>query len=89
MTHDVIVVGSGAAGLTAALGLAERLKVLVLAKGDSLAYRPVKLGRLSDDGLRIVQSGLEPGEKVVVEGQYRLTQGARVRLSSPKSGAAG
>lgn len=31
--HDVIIVGSGAAGLTAALGLAERLKVLVLAKG--------------------------------------------------------
>ncbi|MBW8784628.1 MAG: L-aspartate oxidase [Novosphingobium sp.] len=34
MTHDVIVVGSGAAGLTAALALAERLKVLVLAKGS-------------------------------------------------------
>ena len=31
---DVIVVGSGAAGLTAALALAERLKVLVLAKGS-------------------------------------------------------
>ena len=34
MPHDVIVVGSGAAGLTAALALAERLKVLVLAKGE-------------------------------------------------------
>ncbi len=33
MPHDVIIVGSGAAGLTAALGLAEKLKVLVLAKG--------------------------------------------------------
>ncbi len=32
--HDVIIVGSGAAGLTAALGLAEKLKVLVLAKGS-------------------------------------------------------
>jgi L-aspartate oxidase len=31
--HDVIVIGSGAAGLTAALALADRLKVLVLAKG--------------------------------------------------------
>jgi len=31
--HDVIVVGSGAAGLTAALALAERLRVLVIAKG--------------------------------------------------------
>ncbi|GGB92879.1 L-aspartate oxidase [Novosphingobium endophyticum] len=31
--HDVVVVGSGAAGLTAALALADKLKVLVLAKG--------------------------------------------------------
>ncbi len=31
---DVIIVGSGAAGLTAALALAEKLKVLVLAKGS-------------------------------------------------------
>lgn len=35
--HDVIVVGSGAAGLTAALTLAETLKVLVLAKGSLTA----------------------------------------------------
>ena len=34
MRADVIIVGSGAAGLTAALALAERLKVLVLAKGE-------------------------------------------------------
>ena len=32
--HDVIVVGSGAAGLTAALALAQERKVLVLAKGS-------------------------------------------------------
>ena len=31
--HDVIIIGSGAAGLSAALVLAERLRVLVLAKG--------------------------------------------------------
>ncbi|MCW1401126.1 L-aspartate oxidase [Novosphingobium sp. MW5] len=33
MQHDVIIVGSGAAGLTAALALGQDLKVLVLAKG--------------------------------------------------------
>ncbi len=32
--HDVIVIGSGAAGLTAALTLAEHCRVLVLAKGS-------------------------------------------------------
>ncbi|MEQ1689551.1 MAG: FAD-dependent oxidoreductase, partial [Sphingopyxis sp.] len=32
-SHDVIIIGSGAAGLTAALTLAEQHKVLVLAKG--------------------------------------------------------
>ena len=35
--HDVIIVGSGAAGLTAALALADTLKVLVLAKGSVVA----------------------------------------------------
>jgi L-aspartate oxidase len=34
MTYDVIIVGSGAAGLTAALALGEHLKVLVVAKGE-------------------------------------------------------
>ena len=33
MSHDVIIIGSGAAGLTAALGLAPHCRVLVLAKG--------------------------------------------------------
>ena len=33
MNHDVLIVGSGAAGLTAALVLAEKCRVLVLAKG--------------------------------------------------------
>ncbi|MCP9222050.1 L-aspartate oxidase [Erythrobacter sp. LQ02-29] len=32
--HDVLVIGSGAAGLTAALALAQQRKVLVLAKGS-------------------------------------------------------
>ncbi|MFN4021044.1 MAG: L-aspartate oxidase, partial [Erythrobacter sp.] len=34
LPHDVIIIGSGAAGLTAALALAETRRVLVLAKGS-------------------------------------------------------
>jgi RND family efflux transporter MFP subunit len=56
----------------------DRKFVLVLAKGDSLAYRPVELGRLTDDGLRIVRSGVEPGEKVVVNGLMRVRPGIKV-----------
>jgi len=56
----------------------DRKFVLVLAKGDSLAYRPVELGRLSDDGLRIVRSGLQPGEQVVVNGLMRVRPGIKV-----------
>jgi RND family efflux transporter MFP subunit len=59
----------------------DRKFVLVLAKGDSLAYRPIELGRLSDDGLRIVRSGLEPGEKVVVNGLMRVRPGIKVTAS--------
>src|SRR3569623_220075 len=33
MTSDILIIGSGAAGLTAALNLAKRFKVTVLAKG--------------------------------------------------------
>ena len=46
MSHDVIIVGSGAAGLTAALALAEKVKVLVLAKGE-LTLIPGKGGKAS------------------------------------------
>ena len=41
------------------------------------------------EGIAVIAKGLSAGEKVVVEGQYRLTQGVRVRTSAPKPGAAG
>jgi RND family efflux transporter MFP subunit len=56
----------------------DRKFVLVLGKGDSLMYRPVQLGRLSDDGLRIVRSGIEPSDKVVVNGLMRVRPGMKV-----------
>jgi len=55
----------------------DRKFVLVLAKGDSLAYRPVEIGRLAD-GLRIVRSGVQAGEKVVVNGLMRVRPGIKV-----------
>jgi RND family efflux transporter MFP subunit len=55
----------------------DRKFVLVLGKGDSLQYRPVEIGRLSD-GLRIVRSGVQAGEKVVVNGLMRVRPGVKV-----------
>jgi multidrug efflux system membrane fusion protein len=40
------------------------------------------------DGLAVVTKGLSPGERVVVEGQYRLTEGARVKILPSRPGAA-
>ncbi len=54
MQADVIVIGSGAAGLTAALALGETLKVLVLAKGTlasgSTAYAQGGIAAVLDAG---------------------------------------
>ena len=42
------------------------------------------------DGIAVITKGLTPGEQVVVDGQYRLTDGARVKLlATPPPGAAG
>ncbi|MEB3416062.1 L-aspartate oxidase [Alteriqipengyuania sp. WL0013] len=52
--HDVLVIGSGAAGLTAALELAEQRKVLVLAKGSltggSTAWAQGGIAAVLDEG---------------------------------------
>jgi multidrug efflux system membrane fusion protein len=37
------------------------------------------------DGVAVIGKGLTPGEKIVVDGQYRLTNGSRVRLAPAKS----
>jgi RND family efflux transporter MFP subunit len=55
----------------------DRKFVLVVAPGDTLAYRPIVPGRLTD-GLRIVTSGLKPGDRVVVNGLMRVRPGMKV-----------
>jgi len=60
----------------------------VIKDDNTVERRKVEIAAVQD-GIAVIASGLSPGEKVVVEGQYRLTQGARIRLSAPKPGAAG
>lgn len=48
--------------------------VLVVDKDNKTAYRAVKTGA-AQDGLVIVESGLEPGERIVVNGLQRVRPG--------------
>jgi multidrug efflux pump subunit AcrA (membrane-fusion protein) len=60
----------------------------VIKEDDTVERRDVAVA-VVQDGIAVITKGLSPGEKVVVEGQYRLTKGARVRVSAPAPGAAG
>ena len=55
----------------------DRKFVLVLGDSSTLAYRPITVGPLVD-GLRVVQSGLKPGDRVVVNGMMRVRPGMKV-----------
>ena len=48
--------------------------VLVVGDGNRTAYREVRLGKLQD-GLRVVEDGLKPGEHIVVNGLQRIRPG--------------
>ncbi len=62
--------------------------VYVIKSDDTVERRPVDV-TATQGGIAVIAKGLSPGEKVVVDGQFRLTEGARVRLSAPRAGAAG
>ena len=70
--HDATLIQDRAIGTDQ-----DRKFVLVLNADNTLAYRPIVIGRLVD-GLRTVESGLEPGERVVVNGQMRVRPGMKV-----------
>ncbi len=60
----------------------------VIKPDDTVERRVVDVVSIQD-GIAVVTKGLSPGERVVVDGQYRLTNGARVKPSAPQTGAAG
>jgi RND family efflux transporter MFP subunit len=51
--------------------------ILVLNSEDVVEKRPVRTGRLVD-GLRVIEEGVRPGEKVIVSGLQRARPGAKV-----------
>ncbi|MEY9884168.1 efflux RND transporter periplasmic adaptor subunit [Bradyrhizobium sp. USDA 329] len=52
--------------------------VYVVTDGQTAALRPVHVAQISD-GQALIDQGLKSGDVVVVDGQYRLTEGSRVR----------
>lgn len=61
----------------------------VIKPDHTVERRPVEVAAIQD-GIAVVSKGLAPGDQVVVDGQYRLTNGARVRLmGAGPQGAAG
>jgi multidrug efflux system membrane fusion protein len=60
----------------------------IIKPDDTVERRAVEVASIQD-GIAVVTKGLSPGERVVVSGQYRLTQGVRVKVSGPQMGAAG
>ncbi|MGH8807129.1 MAG: efflux RND transporter periplasmic adaptor subunit [Noviherbaspirillum sp.] len=61
-----------------AVGTDQNRKFVYVVNAEGKAeYRPVKLGPVVD-GLRVVREGLQPGEKIVVNGLQRVRPGAPV-----------
>ena len=59
----------------------------VIKSDNTVERRTVEIAA-QQEGIAVVSKGLSPGERVVVDGQYRLTEGARVR-AVPTPGASG
>ena len=59
--------------------------VLALTPTNTVAYRPVQLGPLIG-GKRVVRSGLETGEKIVVNGLARVRPGMPVAPQEEMAG---
>jgi membrane fusion protein, multidrug efflux system len=60
----------------------------VIKPDDTVERRAVEIASIQD-GIAVVTKGLSPGERIVVDGQYRLTNGSRVKPLTPQPGATG
>jgi membrane fusion protein, multidrug efflux system len=61
----------------------------IIKPDNTVERRDVEVASIQD-GIAVITKGLTPGEKVVVDGQFRLTEGARVNpTAAPPAGAAG
>lgn len=57
----------------------------VIGKDEAVAMRPLKVAQI-EGGLALIDNGLTPGERVVVDGQYKLQDESHVKSSKPPGG---
>jgi len=57
----------------------------VIKKDETVEIRPVKVSQ-TDNGQALIDEGLQEGEQVVVDGQYKLQDGSHVKLSTQTGG---
>ncbi len=62
--------------------------VYVIGDNDTVQRRPVEVAA-TQEGVSVLGRGLQSGERIVMEGQYRLTDGARVKIGAPTQVQAG
>jgi membrane fusion protein, multidrug efflux system len=55
----------------------------VIKPDKTVEMRPIKVAQ-TENNQALIDSGLQPGEQVVVDGQYKLQPGARVELTTPQ-----
>jgi multidrug efflux system membrane fusion protein len=60
----------------------------VITSDDKAERRPVEVASVQD-GIAVISKGLNAGERIVVDGQYRLTEGARVKVEQVQPKPAG
>jgi multidrug efflux system membrane fusion protein len=54
----------------------------VVRKDNTVERRPIEV-EATQDGIAVIAKGIAAGESIVVDGQYRLADGARVRVDQP------
>ncbi len=62
--------------------------VYMIKPDDTVQRHKVEVAAIQD-GIAVITGGLSPGDRVVVDGQYRLTEGARITVSPPQPAPAG
>jgi multidrug efflux system membrane fusion protein len=76
-----VVLGTRSEALTVPAPVVQRSQdgyfVYVVGADDKVSVQPIEVAS-TDDGMSVVTQGLQPGQRVVLDGQYRLTPGAHI-----------